>query len=431
MKMKSIFLTCLLSIAGLTALFGQAGIETIHLSLDDAQNYALEHNRTLKNAALDIRLVEAERWKNITTLLPQVSASLDYQNFFDYKIDLGGMSIAMPSYGSFGLTSAIGVSAAQIIGIQLSNISAKMSDINQKLTEQDITSQVKIMYYSALVTEKTIDLLTANLENLRQLYNYSQKAVDVGAAEQIDADQLLVQVATMETGLNSAKRNHEMVLNSLRLQLCIPVTTEIVLTQSIEDLLNEEESNRLLSEVFVPEKNYTLQLMEESTLISKKQVRMAQWAYAPSIRIFHQYNTRKYFSDERTMNMTPPNLFGISLSVPIFSSGNRYSAVQSAKRSYEKQLNVLADTQDAMQIQHRQLCFNLVSAKENFATQAKNVTVTQRVFDNISKKYEYGHASSLDVTTSGTNLINAQSSYVQSLLEYVKATIELEKLLNL
>ena len=431
MKMKSIFLTCLLSIAGLTALFGQAGIETIHLSLDDAQNYALEHNRTLKNAALDIRLAEAERWKNITTLLPQVSASLDYQNFFDYKIDLGGMSIAMPSYGSLGLTSAIGVSAAQIIGIQLSNISAKMSDINQKLTEQDITSQVKILYYSALVTEKTIDLLTANLENLRQLYNYSQKAVDVGAAEQIDADQLLVQVATMETGLNSAKRNHEMVLNSLRLQLCIPVTTEIVLTQSIEDLLNEEESNRLLSEIFVPEKNYTLQLMEESTLLSKKQVRMAQWAYAPSIRIFHQYNTRKYFSNERTMNMTPPNLLGVSLSVPIFSSGNRYSAVQSAKRSYEKQLNVLADTQDAMQIQHRQLCFNLVSAKENFATQAKNVTVTQRVFDNISKKYEYGHASSLDVTTSGTNLINAQSSYVQSLLEYVKATIELEKLLNL
>ena len=431
MKMKSIFLTCLLSIAGLTALFGQAGIETIHLSLDDARNYALEHNRTLKNAALDIRLAEAERWKNITTLLPQVSASLDYQNFFDYKIDLGGMSIAMPSYGSLGLTSAIGVSAAQIIGVQLSNISAKMSDINQKLTEQDITSQVKILYYSALVTEKTIDLLTANLENLHQLYNYSQKAVDVGAAEQIDADQLLVQVATMETGLNSAKRNHEMVLNSLRLQLCIPVTTEIVLTQSIEDLLNEEESNRLLSEIFVPEKNYTLQLMEESTLLSKKQVRMAQWAYAPSIRIFHQYNTRKYFSNERTMNMTPPNLLGVSLSVPIFSSGNRYSAVQSAKRSYEKQLNVLADTQDAMQIQHRQLCFNLVSAKENFATQAKNVTVTQRVFDNISKKYEYGHASSLDVTTSGTNLINAQSSYVQSLLEYVKATIELEKLLNL
>lgn len=428
--MKLFLFACMLAIFGCLDLQAQDD-PIIELSLEDAQNFALEHNRTLQNAALDVRIAEAERWKAISTILPQVNASLDYQNFFGYKMDLGGFAIAMPSYGSLGLTSSVAVSASQIIGMQLSNISAKMSDINQQLTEQEITSQVKILYYTALVTERTIDLLTFNLENLRQLYNYSQKAVDVGAAEQVDADQLLVQVATMETGLNSAERNHEMVLNSLRLQLCIPVTTEILLTQSIEDLLNEEESTRLLAESFVPEKNFSLQLMEESTKLSKKQVRMAQWAYAPTISVFHQYNTRKYFSDERTMNMTPPNLLGISLSVPLFSSGTRYSAVQSARRSYEKQLNTLADTQDALQIQHRQLCFNLVSAQENFQTQAKNVEVTQRVFDNISKKYEYGHASSMDVTTSGTNLINAQSSYVQSLLEYVKATIELEKLLNL
>lgn len=430
MNMKLFLFACMLAIFGCLDLQAQDD-PIIELSLEDAQNFALEHNRTLQNAALDVRIAEAERWKAISSILPQVNASLDYQNFFGYKMDLGGFSIAMPSYGSLGLTSSVAVSASQIIGMQLSNISAKMSDINQQLTEQEITSQVKILYYTALVTERTIDLLTFNLENLRQLYNYSQKAVDVGAAEQVDADQLLVQVATMETGLNSAERNHEMVLNSLRLQLCIPVTTEILLTQSIEDLLNEEESTRLLAESFVPEKNFSLQLMEESTKLSKKQVRMAQWAYAPTISVFHQYNTRKYFSDERTMNMTPPNLLGISLSVPLFSSGTRYSAVQSARRSYEKQLNTLADTQDALQIQHRQLCFNLVSAQENFQTQAKNVEVTQRVFDNISKKYEYGHASSMDVTTSGTNLINAQSSYVQSLLEYVKATIELEKLLNL
>jgi outer membrane protein TolC len=199
----------------------------------------------------------------------------------------------------------------------------------------------------------------------------------------------------------------------------------------LNDLLNAEESTRLLAADFLPEKNYTLQLLEESTEMSKKQVRMAQWAYAPTISVFHQYSTRKYFSDERTMNMTPPNLLGISLSVPIFSSGSRYSAVQSAKRTYEKQLNTLADTQDAMEIQHRQLCYNLVSAQEDFQNQAQNVEVTQRVFDNIAKKYDYGHASSMDLTTSSTNLITAQSNYVKSLLEYVKATIELEKLLNL
>ena len=56
--------------------------------------------------------------------------------------------------------------------------------------------------------------------------------------------------------------------------------------------------------------------------------------------------------------------------------------------------------------------------------------VARRVFDNIANKYEYGVASSLDVTNSGTNLIAAQSSYVQSLLEIVSAQVSLEQILN-
>lgn len=337
--MKKIFVLSLLAVMGIGLnAYAQGGSSTIELSLADAQNHALEHNRSLQNAALDIRIAEAERWKTIASFLPQVNASLDYQNFFGYKMDLGGFSIAMPAYGSLGLTTSMALSASQIIGLQLTEISTRMSEINQQITEQDITSQVKVLYFSTLVTEETIKLLSENLNNLRQLHSYSQKAVEVGAAEQVDADQLLVQVATMESGLNAAKRSLEMVYNAMRLQLCLPVDTEIVLTQGLNDLLNAEESTRLLAADFLPEKNYTLQLLEESTEMSKKQVRMAQWAYAPTISVFHQYSTRKYFSDERTMNMTPPNLLGISLSVPIFSSGSRYSAVQSAKRTYEKQL---------------------------------------------------------------------------------------------
>ncbi len=39
-------------------------------------------------------------------------------------------------------------------------------------------------------------------------------------------------------------------------------------------------------------------------------------------------------------------------------------------------------------------------------------------------------ASSLEVTTTGTNLIAAQNSYVQALMGVVNAQIALEKLLN-
>ena len=84
----------------------------------------------------------------------------------------------------------------------------------------------------------------------------------------------------------------------------------------------------------------------------------------------------------------------------------------------------------ALKIQHRQLKYNMTSAYERLETQKKSVNVSQSVFDNISKKYEFGYSSSLDVTTSTTNLISAQSQYVQAALDFVKAEIELEKLLN-
>ena len=73
----------------------------------------------------------------------------------------------------------------------------------------------------------------------------------------------------------------------------------------------------------------------------------------------------------------------------------------------------------------------MASAYETFENQKQNTEVTQRLFDKTSQKYEQGVASSLEVTNAGTNLISAQSSYVQALMELVTAQIELEKLLNI
>ncbi len=129
--------------------------------------------------------------------------------------------------------------------------------------------------------------------------------------------------------------------------------------------------------------------------------------------------------------MTPPNVFGVSLKIPIFSSGMRLKAGQEAKLSYQQQLNTFDEATEGLKIQYRQLSYNYISAAESFDTQKQNMIVVQRVFDNISKKYENGMASSLDVTTSGTELIGAQSNYVKALLDVITAQIELENLLNI
>ena len=399
-------------------------------SLAEAQQYAVEHNRTLANASIDIQKAQAAKWQTIASMLPQVSASGSYSNSLGYKMDLGAMQISMPPYMTFNVSTAVGLNGAQFVSVGIADISRRMADITLEKTEKQIADQVETLYFSALVTEETIRLLEQNLESMKKLQKITQNSVDVGVAEQTDADQLQVQVATMESTINTTRRSLEMVYNSLRLQLCLAEDVEIVLTQGIDDLLNMTTTADLLAAEFDIDDNYDYRLLKESTELARKQIALTGWSNGPTVSVYHQYNARHNFSDEATMNMTPPNMLGAQLSIPIFSFGKTYAAVKDARLAYKKQLNTLEDTELALNVQYRQLVYNLRSAIEKYEIQKQNVAVAGRVFDNIAKKYEYGVSSSLDVTNAGTNLITAQSSYVQALLEIVNAQISLEQLLN-
>ena len=401
-------------------------------TLDEAMSYALEHNWDLQNSSLAVRQAEADRWGAIATMLPQVNGTLDYSNYMGYEMEFGetGLAIAMPPYGSIGVNASMSVSGAQIISTLIGKLSIEMADVSHRQSQQEVAEQVRLLYFSALVSTQTVELLRRNLGTVRKLHELSQKSVDAGVAEQVDADQILVQVSTLETSINEAERGLEMIYNSMRLQMNVGFDKEIVLTQTLDDLMDVQHSLDLLYDDFILENNFSYQLALQSTELYRKQKNLAGWAYGPTLSAFYQYTGRKYFSDEMTMNMTPPNMIGLTLSIPIFSSGRNYTSFQKAKLDYQKQLNTLENTKMALNIQHRQLKYNLSSAYERYQTQVKNVEVSQAVFDNIGKKYEFGHASSLDVTNAATTLITAQSTYVQAALDYVTAQIELEKLLN-
>ena len=252
----------------------------------------------------------------------------------------------------------------------------------------------------------------------------------VGVSEQIDADKLQVQVLTMESGINSTKRSLEMVYNAMRLQLGVDVSTKIELTQKIDDLLNLELTMQLLANELNLDNNYDYQLLQKNVELSGKQVSIAKWNHTPTLSAYYQHSIVKYIGD-KGFSMTPPNMIGATLSVPIWSSGNKWNSLKEAKINYQEQQNTLESTTNALLVQHNQLKYNLASAYETFENQKQNTEVTQRVFDKTSQKYEQGVASSLEVTNAGTNLISAQSSYVQALMELVTAQIELEKLLNI
>lgn len=408
-----------------------ANPKTLSISLRDAVEYAVDHNRSLQNASLEEKQQHAARWQTIATMLPQVSGSLDYLDMCGYKMNIGGASMPMNPNGTLGVTAALAFSGKQVVATLLNNLAIEMSEVSKKKTEQTVINSVITTYYTILTLTETIDLLERNYDNLETLYKRALKAVEVGAAEQISADQIEVQVNTYKTSISDVQLNREVMLSTLRFILGLDRDTNVTLTDKIGNLMSIDETLAILEEEFDIEKNYDYQLVSKNTELAKKQITLAAMDYIPSVSAYYKYSAKTYFGADEGFNMTNPNTVGVSVAVPIWSSGQRASAITQKKLALQSAQNTMLDTKDQLNISNYQLRYNLKNAYDKYVVQKKNVEVSQKVLDNISKKFEYGYASSTEVTTASQDLIVAQTNYVNAVLSTVEAYLNLKDLINI
>ncbi len=404
---------------------------TLNLSLQEAQDYAVAQNRSLKNADLAVQKAYATRWQTIASMLPSVDMSWAYQSMMGYKMNFGGMPIEMPDNGTLGITASVGINGQAIVGALLNNTAIEMQKLNLEISEDNLRANVKSSYASVLVLEDVVKLLDSSLKNIENLAAMTQRSVEVGAAEQTTADQILVRVNTLKNNINANKRSTQLAINALKVLLNVPAETELTLTTQLSDMMSAEAIVALLGKDFVLENNLSYQTLAKNVELAKKNVHMAGWAYGPTIGVGYQYSEKDYFGKKEGFNMTPPNALSIQVSMPLWSSGKRAAGVVEKKIALEEARNTFEETADNLGIQNEQLRYNLQNAYETYTNEQENMSVTQRVFDNTSRKFQQGVASNLDLVNASNDLITAQSTYVQAVLTLVNAEVELEKFLNL
>ena len=407
--------------------------KVLQLSLQEAQNHAVESNRSLKNASLAVQEAYAQRWQTIASMLPQVDGSYAYSNYCGYSatLSMGGMEVpvSMPNVGALGVTASMGLNGQGIVGALLNNIAIDMKKIALEQSESELRGNVMSSYVSVLALQSITELLDSTLLNIQGLEQMTQSAVDAGAVEQTSADQIRVRVNTLKNSINQQKRNIELAFTSLKVLLDVPVETELVLTDKIDGILSAEKVLALLGENFIVENNLNYQLLSKNVELAKRNVHMAGWAYGPTVAVAYNYANQQYYG-EGGMRMTPPNLVQVSVKMPLWSSGKRAAGVVEKKIAYEEAKNTLSETTDQLAIQYRQLCFNLTNAYETYLNEKENIEVSKRVFNSATEKFKYGASSNLELTNASNDLINAQSSYVQAMLSLVNAQVELDKFLN-
>lgn len=481
MKHSILFITMVL-ITGLIA----RGQTSLVLSLNDAQDYAIQNNKALRSEHLDLKISELKVKEAIAQGLPQINAALDYSTFFNYEAEfnfnMGGdvnftpdqiAGASQRTLEQFPGVPAMGLNpvtnqdiynyqAGSYFSNQLSALlpptTIKMTDqstgniqigqlifsgqywvgiqtakLGKRITEQglensilNIKETVANTYFMILVTKQSLEIFEQNIANLTKIKNHTQNMYEAGILEQTDVDQIAIQLAMLENNQRNIQRGVEMTFNLLRFQLGTEPDAEIVLTETLDQLLLKINPGEKSQEAML-ENNPTLQLMQTQTEISEQLLKMEKMAYAPTISGFYSYN-QKFLTTG--FDMTPNHMAGVSMSIPVFSSGARKHKVNQAKLQVEQANISKVMVTDQLMMQEKQLQLDLKSAVEDYEAQKENVVVAKRVYENINRKFEQGMVSSLDLTQINSNYLQAESAYIQSTFKLIQAQIALDKLYN-
>jgi len=413
------------------------------LSLQEAQEYAVQHNKIVRASMYDVQAAEKSKWEVISNGLPRVDGSGSLNDNLKLMTTLlPGEIIGQPGekipvqFGS-KYNSSYGLQATQMIfnapyfvGVQTVRLAEKMSQQALEKSEIDIREQVVNTYYLILISQESIDILNGTSKNLREVYRSTKAMKEVGMAEETDVDQMLSNVRGIETNVRSMERNLEFSYNMLRFQLGVDINTEITLSTNLDDLLKEASIDALMESDFNLKNHIDFRLTESQVKMQELTLKNEKASILPSLSAFYSWNKNGMGDKLNDMRWFPNSMLGFQVSVPIFASGQRYSRIKRAQIELNKAVSNKSLVSDQLKLQEKQLRFNLINARDQYNTQKENVDVAYRVYQSIENKYRQGVASSLDLTQAHNNYLQAENNYISALMDLLQTKLALDKLLN-
>jgi len=430
MRKFKINIIFMLLVSGIIPLSGQDS--TMTLSLDKAIEYALQNNRVIQNARLSSQVAKEKIWETTASGLPQVNASADYNNFLGAQAELRLSESAPPAVIEFNPTSTFKFNVSQLVfsgsyyvGLQLSKLASQMAEKSSLKTELDVKEQVTRTYYLILISEKMLKIIGANRDNSVVILEKTKNLANAGIIEKTEVSKLSVMVSSVENAQKAVERQLEMAFNMLRFQLGLNAGGKIILVTSLDDISQQNKFENILIDTFNIENNTDFNLVSLQAKMRKSQISLERASYLPTLAGYYSY-TGKILKPK--FDMTPKNVIGLNLSVPIFSSGLRHSKVSQAKINFNVAENTKELLNQQLTIQEKQLKYNLNNLLEQYQNQKINIETAKEVLDKMNLKFQQGIISTLELTSANNNYLSAQSDYISTLFQLLDAELALRKL---
>jgi outer membrane protein len=445
----------LVLLGSITKGFAQDKKGIIKLSISDAQTYALQNNRTVRSAKIDIQSADKKVWENLAIGLPQLSIAANYlhqfkvpelsfgpvldinslpdglitkQNLSDAYKDSPAIPLGVKNNTTVDLTlSQLLFSGEYLVGLQATKVVKQMTEKSLVKTENETKESVAGTYYLILVLAENQRVLGQSLKSIDQTYNELVKMNEQGLNEETDVDQVKISKSNIQTLIASLGTQRDISLKLLKFQLGLDFSQEIELTDSLPGIIEQGNINYLAMPQYDVNNSVDFQMISSQVKVSELLLKRVQAKYFPTISAFYRHEEQ---TNQPSFNFAVKDVIGASFTLPLVTSGMRNAQVSQAKFDLQKSRLQKENSEQGLIMEFETARSSYQTAYSNFITNRESMELSLKVYNKTVIKYKEGVSSSFELTQNQNQFLTAESNYYNSVLALLNSKAKLDRILS-
>lgn len=415
-------------------------------SLEEAVTFALDSNYTAINAQRDIAIAIKKKWETTATGLPQISGLIDYQNqiiqptsFIPAEFFGGAPGTFSPVvFGTKQNASATATlnqlifDGSYLVGLKAARTFLDFTENANEKTQLEVRKGVINAYGSVLLAQEGIKILDRNIATLEKNVNETVIVFENGLAEEEDVEQLQITLSSLKNLQANAIRMEKIARQMFNLALGIDIYDAVIFTETLDALA--VPALELMTATELSDNNVDLKIATNLTEQRSLELQLEKSKALPTLSGFINLGTNTGRSEfdffDGDQRWFASSIAGVSLNVPIFSSGMRSARTQQATIALDQATTQLEETQQQIQLAYESAKSDHELAIDNYATSKKNLALAERIETKNQIKFKEGLSTSFELRQAQVQLYTTQQELIQSMLSIITTKADLETILN-
>jgi outer membrane protein TolC len=420
--------------------------DRLEINLEQAKIHAAESNHRMRIAELD---GEAARFriKEITAAgLPQISGDVSYMDNIAIPVQLipgdffgfPGQDLEVQFGTKYSMNAGLTVnqllfSGSYLVALQAAREYMETTRREKVKTRIEVERSVSEAYFLVAATKESIAVIDSLLSVTNRLEKETREIFEAGLLEETDLDQLVLMASELEMSRDNASLNLKVARSLLLFHMGMETSTEVVLQEDLSDLIEAFDPAGLFAKQFDPSSNIDMLLLKQQQKLAELQIKLDKSAFLPSLSAFFNYQNyaqRPEWNFFDTSGKWYQNaMFGVSLSIPILSSGERMAKLRQSQISF-RQTKVAEDQlSESLKLKHQRALNELINSWKNLENTDLNKTMAKRIFERTGVKFREGMAGSLELLNAHNQYLNSHSRYINSALTLLNKKLEVDEIL--